>query len=136
MGFNLDREGIRIKIVDETTRPAVEVVHILREPDAKEWAKFHRENARFRTVQGEDGKVSFEKAGDDQAYISLWEAVVLEVEGYDSGGTTVADLTPELKGKIPSRHKLEAARALDQLTAAVLEEDRKNSFPPSGSSEG
>lgn len=129
--FNLRRKGIAIAIVDETVTPPARVGHVLREPTAGEWIEYSRKSTRFRVVEVKEGKPVLEQVLDDQAAVDLWESLILEVEGYSDGDAEAAELTEEVRGLIPSRHKLAVIAQLESFRAKVGEETRKNSSPPS-----
>ena len=131
--YPLDRGLIRVKLVDETITPPTEVVHAFREPTPAEWLKYTRESSRLRPVKGDSqDEFLFEAPGNVQALMDLWEALVVEVEGYGQAGEEVT-LTDEVKAQIPPRHRLAAAQRLDRVRTRIEGDDRKNSPPPSAS---
>ena len=131
MSFNLRRKGIAIAITDDTVTPPARVGHVLRESDPEEWIEYSRKSSRFRVAEVKEGKPVLERALDTGAAVGLWEALILEVEGYSDDDNAVTELTDEIRGLIPPRHKIAVIEQLESFRAQVEEETRKNSSPPS-----
>lgn len=136
MPFELKRPSIRIKIIDPTETPPVEVVYEVREPDADEWLAYQRASQRVRFVGAKDGAPTFETAEDKGAAIALWNAIIIGLEGFTLDGEPATQPTDEVRALVPPRHMFKVADLLSRTQGLIEEHDRKNSSPPSAPSDG
>jgi len=119
-GFDIGVKENRITLSTKQGDKEIKVVHIMREPSAKELKEYNRLSSgltfKRRKTEWRDNSV--------EGMCWLWEQVILRIEGYQSEDQPFTENSSEdWKDYIPASHKVEAVR---ELTTVFSEEEEQN----------